>query len=65
MAQRYQDFRERNGYNNEGGGRGGRGGGMATTLHVYFLIVEREFFLRHFGIMLAPQNNNGLVITLG
>lgn len=27
MAQRYEEFRERNGYNNDRGGRGDRGGG--------------------------------------
>lgn len=27
MAQRYEEFRERNGYNNDSGGRGDRGGG--------------------------------------
>lgn len=27
MAQRYEEFRERNGYSNDRGGRGDRGGG--------------------------------------
>lgn len=50
MAQRYEEFRERNSYNNEGGGRGGRGGGMDVfvllSACVLILLSGLSYFVR-------------------
>lgn len=41
MAERYQEFRDRNGYNKEGG-RGGRRGGV----HIFYLYCCRHIIRR-------------------
>ena len=61
MAQRYEEFRERNSYNNEGGGRGGRGGGM----DVYVLLSACVLLLPSGLSYFVPRGREGGETSLG